>query len=84
MRLHCITPDTPDWFKKFVKEEWGDEFRPIQEQSHQSGTLVESVVSFYKGKGITAWREGYSVWIDVDLNDPAWTMRMLKYEGETE
>ena len=82
MRLKCITPDTPDWFKKFVREEWGDEFRPIQEQSLQSSTLVESVTEFYKSKGITAWREGHSVWIDVDLNDSVWTFRMLKYERE--
>ena len=83
MRLKCITPDTPDWFKKFVREEWGDEFQPIQEQSLQSSTLVESVTEFYKSKGITAWREGHSVWIDVDLDTPEWTMRMLKYSGET-
>ena len=83
MRLKCITPDTPDWFKKFVREEWGDEFQPIQEQSLQSSTLVESVTEFYKSKGITAWREGHSVWIDVDLDDPVWIMRLLKYSGET-
>ena len=79
MRLKCTTGSVPLWFKKFVGEEWGDEYRSIL------GTIPNSVVEFFKSKGITAWHEWNNdcIWLEIDLDDPVWTMRMLKYEGAT-
>jgi len=79
MRLECTTDSWPDWFRNFVEKEWSDEFQIFQEQGKRQGQIIEYIVEFYKSKGITAWHEGYYIWLDIDLNTPIWTMRMLKY-----
>ena len=82
MRLKSTTDNMPDWFYKCVGEEWGDEYRSIQEQGRLKDEFVDYVIEFYKRKGITAWHEGYSIWLEIDLNTPEWIMRLLKYSGE--
>jgi hypothetical protein len=73
----------PGWLYKFVGEEWGDDFQPFQEQGKREAEIIYYVIEFYKSKGITAWHEGYSICLDIDLDTPEWTFRMLKYEGAT-
>ena len=80
MRLNLTSGSAPPWVYKFVTAELWDE---ESSQIFNRGMIPNSVVEFFKSKGITAWREGHSVWIDVDLDTPEWTMRMLKYSGET-
>jgi hypothetical protein len=75
----------PDWFIKFRRAEWWDEYKPIMDQYRDNGDLAvwsDRAVEFYKSKGITAWHDETGLWLEIDLDEPEWTMRMLKYQGQ--
>jgi len=80
----------PDWFENFVRAEWWDELELLRHREQEQYKdpngqleLIARAVEFYTEKGLTAWHEedakGYYIWLDIDLDKPEWTLRMLKY-----
>jgi hypothetical protein len=88
MKLRCPARDAPDWFKKFATAELQCKFLTVAGSTTEIPDMRKIMLDVYNQKGITAWYgSGYGItddlWIEVDLNTPEWTFRMLKYEGAT-
>jgi len=85
MKILLDYPVRPTWFTNFRQEEWSSELDQLHKQSRDDTDYLDRLVEFYNQKGITAsaCREGHQhVCLEIDLNDPEWTLRMLKYAGE--
>jgi len=78
---------SPDWFRNFARAELWDEYKlRLKQHKEQLGSrdpnLPDWAVKFYTEKGLTAWCEKNTVVLELDLDEPVWMFRMLKYQGQ--
>ena len=89
MKIKFEIYHSPDWFRNFARVELWDEYKlrlGQHREQHKDFTfpsdLLDWAVKFYTEKGLTAWGEKNTVFLELDLDEPEWIMRMLKNQGQ--
>jgi len=70
----------PSWFTNFLVDEYLDEFhKKAKKYSDDRLKLLKFGEEFFNKKGLASWVENDQLWFDINIDNPAWTFRILKW-----